>query len=95
LAFYEGEGRGLRLGEEWHMNRITMRSSRACSDPNRDHPRWDNRRLRELAFRLLKEGALTAEGLVTPIVGIDQAAEAYQDIDRHPERSIKMGVKFA
>jgi threonine dehydrogenase-like Zn-dependent dehydrogenase len=94
LAFYCGEAAGLRLGEEWHMNRVDMISTRACSDPNRDHPMWDDRRLIETALRLLRDGKLSAEGLVTPIVSIDEAADAYRDIDEHPERSIKMGVRF-
>ena len=94
LAFYCGEAEGLRLGEEWHMNRIDMISTRACSDPNRDHPMWDDRRVVDTAFRLLRDGKLSAEGLVTPIVPIDEAAEAYREIDEHPERSIKMGVRF-
>ncbi len=94
LAFYTGEAKGLRLGEEWHFNRITMRSSRSISDPNRDHPMWHSARIKDTAFRLLREGALTVEGLVTPIVPFDECAQAYRDIDEHPERSIKMGVVF-
>ena len=94
LAFYCGEAQGLWLGEEWHMNRLDMVSTRACSDPNRDHPMWDDRRIIDTAFGLLREGALSVDGLVTPIVPMDEAAEAYREIDEHPERSIKMGVRF-
>jgi threonine dehydrogenase-like Zn-dependent dehydrogenase len=94
LAFYCGDAKGLWLGEEWHMNRIDMISTRACSDPNRDHPMWDDRRIIDTAFRLLRDGKLGVEGLVTPIVAIDDSADAYRDIDEHPERSIKMGVRF-
>jgi threonine dehydrogenase-like Zn-dependent dehydrogenase len=55
---------------------------------------WDSPRITELAFRLLRDGQLTAEGLVTPIVTLDESAEAYRDIDLHPEKSIKLGVRF-
>lgn len=63
LAFYEGEACGLRLGEEWHINRVTVLSSRACTEPDRDYPLWDNRRVRETAFSLLREGRLRADGI--------------------------------
>lgn len=94
LAFYCGDARGLFLGAEWHMNRLDMISTRSISDPNRDHPMWDSQRIKDCAFRLLEQGKLSVEGLVTPIVSIEEAAEAYRDIDEHPEKSIKMGVRF-
>ncbi|HID06281.1 MAG TPA: zinc-binding alcohol dehydrogenase, partial [Armatimonadetes bacterium] len=58
LAFYQGEGRGLRLGEEAHLNRATLIFSRANTDPNRDHPMWNNARIRHTAFELLRTGKL-------------------------------------
>jgi len=94
LAFYQGEGKGLRLGEEWHMNRVTIKSSRANTDPNRDHPMWDNRRIREVAFELLRTGRLHTDGLIDPIVPFDKCAEAYRRIDEHPEESIKLGIIY-
>lgn len=94
LAFYKGEAKGLRLGEEWHINRITMKSSRANSDPNRDHPMWNDERICETAFRLLKEGRLSVEGLVSPIIPFDKSVEAYQRIDKNPEEHIKLGITY-
>jgi len=94
LAFYQGEGKGLRLGEEWHMNRVTIKSSRANTDPNRDHPIWDNRRIRETAFELLRTGRLHTDGLIDPIVPFEKSAEAYRCIDEHPEESIKLGITY-
>lgn len=94
LAFYCGDAQGLWLGDEWHLNRIDMISTRACSDPNRDHPMWDDRRIIDTAFRLLRDGQLAVDGLVTPIVSMDESADTYRDIDEHPERSIKVGVRF-
>jgi threonine dehydrogenase-like Zn-dependent dehydrogenase len=94
LAFYQGEAKGLRLGEEWHINRITMRSSRSISDPNRDHPMWDSERIKEVSFQLLKEGKLSVEGLIRPIVKFEESADAYRLIDEHPEEVIKLGVVY-
>ena len=94
LAFYQGEGLGLRLGEEWHMNRLTMVSSRACSDPNREHPRWDEGRISDTCLRLLREKRLRVDGLIEPVVPFARCAEAYRWIDEDPGRTIKMGVVY-
>ncbi len=94
LAYYEGEARGLRLGEEWHFNRITMASSRSISDPNRDHPMWNAERIKEHSFRLLEDGKLNVDGLVHPIVPFEQSAEAYRLIDEAPGECIKLGVTY-
>lgn len=94
LAFYHGDAVGLRLGEEWHHNRIDMLSSRACSDPNREHPRWDDGRIRAVAFELLRSGKLDVEGIVEPVVHFDEALEAYRRIDEHPAEAVKLGVRY-
>jgi threonine dehydrogenase-like Zn-dependent dehydrogenase len=94
VAFYQGEARGLRLGEEWHMNRVTVLSSRACTEPDRDYPMWNNRRIRQAAFDLLRTGRLQVDDLVDPIVPFDRSPEAYREIDEHPERSIKLGIRY-
>ncbi len=94
LAFYQGEARGLRLGEEWHMNRIDMISSRSCSDPNRDHPMWDDARIRHVAFELLRAGRIDVDGIVSPIVSFDDLPEAYPMIDQHPERAVKLAARY-
>ncbi|MBC7287443.1 MAG: zinc-binding dehydrogenase [Armatimonadetes bacterium] len=94
LAFYQGECKGLNLGEEWHMNRIDMISSRACSDPNRDHPMWDDNRIREVAFELLRSGRIDVSGIVSPIVRFDELLEAYPLIDTHPENVVKLAAVY-
>lgn len=94
LAAYKGESKGLRLGDEWHMNRITMYSTRAHSEPNRDCPLWDCSRIDSTAFRLLKEGKLNTDGLIYPIVPFEKSLEAYRAIDSNPAGSIKLGVTY-
>ena len=94
LAFYQGEAKGLYLGEEWHMNRITMRSSRSISDPNRDHPMWDQDRIKAVSFELLRLGRVSVEGLVTPVVRFEDCAEAYREADENPDTCVKMGVTY-
>ncbi len=94
ISYYGGDAAGLRLGEEFHINRLKLVSARAESLPLRDAPGWNLRRLVEVALEWLANGRLRAEGIVTPIVRFDDAAEAYREIDEHPERSIKLGIRF-
>jgi threonine dehydrogenase-like Zn-dependent dehydrogenase len=94
VAVYKECHGGLDLGTEWHFNRPNLIGSRACSDPNREHPRWDNRRIVETAFRLLRDGKIGDDAIVQPIVPFKDVVKAYMEIDTNPERSIKLGVKF-
>ena len=89
-AYYHPTG-GLSLAGEWHRNRIQIVSSRACSEPLPQYG-WDFARIRTESLALLVEGRLAADDLISPIVPLAQAAEAYQEIDAHPERSIKLGI---
>jgi len=83
------------LGLEAHMNNATIFFSRACSEPNPDYPRWDWRRVNEDCWRLLSTGALRCGNVVEPVVDFEEACEIYLDVvDRHPEKSVKMGVSF-
>jgi threonine dehydrogenase-like Zn-dependent dehydrogenase len=85
---------GIDLGREAHLNRPTFVFTRAESEPHRDHPRWNNRRLADAAWDLLAAGRLNCDLIVTPIVPFDEVVDAYRDIDEHPERSVKLGVTF-
>ena len=85
---------GLDLGAEAHRNRPNLVFSRACSDPNRDHPRWDESRVVEHCRRLVEDGSLTGEPVVGPIVPFDELADSYLELTMDPGRSIKLGVRF-
>jgi len=93
-GYYPGSAQDLHLEGEWHRNRFIMISSRTVSEPLRDYPRWDARRVYAEAFELLKEGKVSVEGLVIPIVPFDKAAKAFQEINEVPKKSIKLGIVY-
>lgn len=95
ISFYGGEAAGLMLGDEFHINRQKLVSARVESLPLRDAPHWTLERLVQVALGWLESGRLRTEGIVTPVVPFEESAEAYREIDEHPERSIKLGVSFA
>jgi threonine dehydrogenase-like Zn-dependent dehydrogenase len=95
VSWYRGEAKGLDLGEEWHFNRqIMVSGARVESEPYRDHPRWDRRRVYNTAIGLFRKNGLTAEGLLTPVVRFEDVVEAYRMIDERPDATIKLGVKY-
>jgi threonine dehydrogenase-like Zn-dependent dehydrogenase len=93
-AFPPPYAAGLDFGAEAHLNIPNILFTRACSDPNRDHPRWSEARLFETCWRLLSEGLLTGEPVVTPVVAFEEALEAYPKAMSEPGGCIKLGVRM-
>lgn len=85
---------GLDFGEIAHFDVPNIIFARACSEPNRDHPRWDFRRICDTCWQILSEGKFQCEEIVEPVVPFSESVEAYKDIDNHPEKSVKLGVEF-
>ena len=85
----------LDLGREAHFNNASLVFSRASSEPSRDHPRWDRRRIAMSCWSLLASGAIDCERIVDPVVSFDEAPRAYEEyVDRNPQQSVKLGVSF-
>ncbi len=93
-GYYTDDPSNVHLAGEWHRNRLDMRSVRPPSEPHREAPRWSFSRLRSEAFALLREGNLSTDGLLDPIVPIEKADDGIRLIDEEPERSIKLGVSY-
>jgi threonine dehydrogenase-like Zn-dependent dehydrogenase len=95
VSFYHGEGTALRLGEEWHHTRVTVRSSMPVwGNPSRDYPMWDDERLEQTVLDLMTSGELKTKEIVSPIFPFERAIEAYRLITEHPESFIKLGLTF-
>ena len=90
-------GANLHLDREFHINRPVIIGSQAWSgwgNPDRDHPLWDPERAYQAAIDLFRDGKLTGQSIVTPIVPFDDCFEALATILTAPDRSIKVGVQF-
>ena len=95
LGYYQGGGNTLYLGEEWHHNRITMLSSMGVwGCPHRNYPLWNLKRIRETILHLLKEKKLNLKALITHKIPFKEARKAYELIDKHPERVIKVVLVY-
>jgi len=95
VSWYHGEAKGLNLGEEWHLNcQIMVSGARVESEPYRDYPRWDMKRVYETVIQLLRQNRLNVDGILDPVVKFEEVIEAYRMIDEEPEKTIKLGVKY-
>ena len=78
------------------MNRPQIVFSRTESDPNRDHPRWDNVRVRDTVHRMIERGEINGDVIVGPVVPFgDDLAEVYEKTLADRSASVKMGVSYA
>ena len=74
-GFYQGGAADLRLGEEFHHNRLSLIASiGGWGAPNRHAPQWDRRRVLDIATRLLYTDRVSVEGLLDPHVPVRPGA---------------------
>jgi 2-desacetyl-2-hydroxyethyl bacteriochlorophyllide A dehydrogenase len=83
-GFFQGDGRGLFLGEEFHHNRIRVVCSQISGlNPSLDH-RWTLERLERTVMSLAAEGRVSLQPLVTHVFDADDADEAFRLLDQRP-----------
>jgi hypothetical protein len=83
-AYPPAYGPGLDFGAEAHHNVPNIVFSRACSQPDRDYPRWDNDRIYTHAWKLLCEGRISGDLIVDPVVPFAELIDVYPRIPGHP-----------
>jgi 2-desacetyl-2-hydroxyethyl bacteriochlorophyllide A dehydrogenase len=93
-GFYQGEGTGLRLGEEFHHNRVSVVASQIGGVPAGLGLRWSQERLQRTFLAQLAAGTVTVERLVTHVVPLTRAAEAYELLDRHSGDALQVVLEF-
>lgn len=95
VGWYHECAGGFNLGREAHFNQPNILLSRACSEPNRDYPRWDFDRICAVCWDMLRKGLIKCENIVDPVVALEEAADAYMAIEQNPSSSVKLGVTFS
>jgi threonine dehydrogenase-like Zn-dependent dehydrogenase len=94
-GFYQGGAAHLRLGEEFHHNRLSLMASiGAWGAPHRHAPLWDRGRVMETATRLLYSDLLSVEGLVGRTFPFGDAPAAYRWLDEHPQAAVKVALAY-
>jgi threonine dehydrogenase-like Zn-dependent dehydrogenase len=95
VGWYKECKGGLHLGMETHFNQLNLIFSRACSEPNREYPRWDFDRICAACWNMLSNQMFDCEEMVDPVVSFDEAPGMYMSINADPSSSIKMGIDYS
>jgi threonine dehydrogenase-like Zn-dependent dehydrogenase len=81
MGFFQGEARGLLLGEEFHHNRVELVCSQISGVAPAASHRWSKLRLWQSAVRLQHEGRLNLTALITHSVAFPEAPALFARID--------------
>lgn len=81
MGFYQGEVAGLRLGDEFHHNRIELISSQISGVAPAASHRWSKPRLWRTAVELQHSGVLNLLPLITHAAPFAEAPELFRRLD--------------
>jgi len=93
VSWYGAKRAELTLGSDFHRKRLTLKSSQVSNlDPSLA-PRWTICRRRELVVRYLAE--LLLDDLISQVLPVERAAEAYRLIDEQPADVIQVVLDYS
>jgi 2-desacetyl-2-hydroxyethyl bacteriochlorophyllide A dehydrogenase len=87
-SWYGTKPIALSLGEHFHRGRVRLRSSQVGRMSPDLGPRWDRSRRMETVLNLLRRVRL--KGLISHCFPFEEARNAYQLVDEHPEEVVQM-----
>jgi threonine dehydrogenase-like Zn-dependent dehydrogenase len=93
-GFYQGEGEGLSLGEEFHHNRVNVVSSQIFGVSLALDHRWTVGRLERTVMGLAAEQKLGLKQLVTHVFGLEEADEAFRLLDENPAEAVQVVLEL-
>ena len=93
-GFYQGGAPQLRLGEEFHHNRVRLVASQISGAPVGLGSRWDERRLVQTVMRLILAGDVDAAALVTDIVDVGDVAPVFRRLDEGDPGILQAVLRF-
>jgi 2-desacetyl-2-hydroxyethyl bacteriochlorophyllide A dehydrogenase len=93
-GFYQGDAIGLRLGEEFHHNRIQIICSQIGGTPLALGPRWDQRRLTTTFLREVTLGRVQALPLISDVLDADDVEQAFQRLDAAAPETLQVVLRF-
>lgn len=89
VGFYQGEGRGLLLGDEFHHNGVRV----VCGQIGNIHPGWDLARLRAGVRDAALSGSLALGRLPRSTLPVEDAAAAFDALTR-PADVLQVALRY-
>ena len=92
-GFFQGDGVPLRLGEEFHHNRVAIVGSQISGVAPQLRHRWDELRMSRTALQLAEDGRLSLESLVTHVLPDSDAPAAFEMLDS-PQDALQVVLDY-
>lgn len=93
-GFYQGGAEHLRLGEEFHHNRVRIVASQIGGTPVALGPRWDQPRLVRTFMEQVRRGRVDVRSLVTDVVDAADVAAVFGRLDRGDPGILQAVLRF-
>ena len=93
-GFFQDPGTALRLGDEFHHNRVNVVGSQISSvAPHLQH-RWDEVRMSSTVLATERHGQLDVEALISHVVDAAGAGDVFRMLDAAPERTMQVVLDY-
>jgi 2-desacetyl-2-hydroxyethyl bacteriochlorophyllide A dehydrogenase len=93
-GFYQGGAANLRLGEEFHHNRVRIVASQISGTPLALGPRWDQRRLVSVFMGQVAAGRVDVGRLVSDVVDAADVGSAFTRLDQGDPETLQVLLRF-
>jgi 2-desacetyl-2-hydroxyethyl bacteriochlorophyllide A dehydrogenase len=93
-GFYQGGAEHLRLGEEFHHNRVRIVASQIGGTPVALGPRWNQPRLVRTFMGQVRRGGVDVRSLVTDVVDAADVAAVFERLDRGDPAILQAVLRF-
>jgi 2-desacetyl-2-hydroxyethyl bacteriochlorophyllide A dehydrogenase len=93
-GFFQGGATALRLGEEFHHNRVQLVCSQISGVSQSLQHRWDRYRLAATAMRFATDGRLKVTDLISHTFPAGDVADAYRLLDERPAEALQVMLDY-
>ncbi len=93
-GFFQGPATPVRLGEEFHHNRVAVIGSQISGVAPALQHRWDELRMSTTALELANERRLDLRSLITHTLPAEDAPAAFEMLDQSPEAALQVVLDY-
>jgi 2-desacetyl-2-hydroxyethyl bacteriochlorophyllide A dehydrogenase len=93
-GFFQGDGKGLFLGEEFHHNRIELVCSQISGVSSSLDHRWNRLRLDHTIMKLQAQKKVDFKRLISHTFPAQQGQEAFALLDERPAEALQVVLEF-
>jgi 2-desacetyl-2-hydroxyethyl bacteriochlorophyllide A dehydrogenase len=94
-GFYQGGAGQLRLGEEFHHNRVRIVASQISAPPRTLGPQWSQQRLVTTFMRQLLAGQVPIDEILTDVVDAAEVGSVFRRLDEGDPELLQAVLRFS